>query len=665
MARRESRPNPDELLAQVKAEEEQKKRGKLKIFLGYAAGVGKTYTMLEAAHQREKEVDVVVALAETHGRAETEQLLEGLEIIPRKHVVYSGLTLNEMDLEAVLSRQPQLALVDELAHTNAPGLLHPKRYQDVEELLEAGIDVYTTLNIQHIESLRNVVAQITDIWIRETVPDSVIDNAAEIEIVDLPPDELLQRLKEGKVYVPQQIAHATEKFFRKGNLTALRELTMRTAAKHVDVQTRAYMEAHAIRDTWPSGERLLLFIGPSSSGSRLVRSARRLAYELGAEWSAVHVETPDSARLTPDRQDRIMDSLRLAQRLGAKTVTIQGDSVATAVTEYAKANNITKIVIAKPQKNRLWRLPGESVVNQIIRQSEIDVYMVRGGGEPVKQDKRPSRAVLGNWRGYLQGLGLVVLATLLGQLISQILAPAVILMLYLLCVLITAVLWGPGPSILVSVLVVLAFDFFFVPPFLSFAVADTQYVFIFISLLLTSIVVSYLTSRILRQTEAARQRERQTAALNALGRDLAVSNDLASYVQAIIRRMKETFGYDVIIFLPDVQNKGMLKPYTDGSNIKVDEDELAAAVWSFKRQRVAGHGTDTLPNAKARLSPLVTARGAVGVVALWMADTTTELTIEQERLLEAYADLAAVAIEGILLTDEAHKAQVLRDTEKL
>ncbi|MDO8567836.1 MAG: sensor histidine kinase KdpD, partial [Dehalococcoidales bacterium] len=297
----EFRPSPDELLARIGAGEKPKRRGKLKIFLGYAAGVGKTYTMLEAAGQRKKELDVAVAYVETHGRVETEAMLEGLEIIPPKQVEHRGVKLPEMDLDAVLARHPKLALVDELAHSNAPDSRHPKRYQDVEELLDAGIAVYTTLNIQHIESLRDVVAQVTNVWMRETVPDSFVDNADEIEIVDLPPDELLKRLKDGKVYVPQQIAHATARFFRKGNLTALRELTMRTAARHVDRQTKEYMESHAIPGPWASGERLLVCISPDSLGPRLVRSARRLAYQLGAEWFAVYVETPEKARLTPAR----------------------------------------------------------------------------------------------------------------------------------------------------------------------------------------------------------------------------------------------------------------------------------------------------------------------------------------------------------------------------
>jgi two-component system sensor histidine kinase KdpD len=660
------RPSPDELLARVKAEEEQKRRGKLKIFLGYAAGVGKTYTMLEAARQRKKDTDVVVAYVDTHGRTETEVLLEGLEVIPRKQVEYRGIELPEMDLDAVVARHPQLALVDELAHTNAPDSRHPKRYQDVEELLEAGIDVYTTLNIQHVESLQSVVAQIIGVWIRETVPDRVIDNAAEIELVDLPPDELLKRLKEGKVYVPKQIASATEKFFRKGNLTALRELTMRIAAKHVDEQTLAYMKTHAIPGPWPSAERLLLFMGPDSSGSRLVRSARRLAYDLGAEWSAVYVETPDNAQLSPDQQDRIMDSLRLAQRLGAKTVTIQGGSVAKVVMEYARANNITKVVVAKPQRKRLWRLFSRSVVSQIVRQSgHIDVYLVSTGRDTMKRDRKPNMTVLGDWRGYLQGLGLIVLATLLGKLAPEFFAPANMIMVYLLCVVTTAFFWGYGPSILVSVLSVLVFDFLFIEPISTFTVFDTKYIFTFIVLLLVGLVISYLMRRIRQQTEVAIRRERQTAALYALGRDLAISNDLESYIHAITKRAKETFGRDAIIFLADAQNKETLKTHADGPNVSVDENEFAAAVWSFQHQRIVGRGTDTLPNAKARYLPLVTARGTVGVIAISATNTKDELTIEQEQLLETYADLAAVAIESILLSQEVHNAQILRDTEKL
>ena len=667
MAEDYTRPDPDELLTQVKAEEEQNRRGKLKIFLGYAPGVGKTYTMLEAARLRKKDTDIVVGIVETHGRVETEALLEGLEVVPRRQVEYRGIKLTEMDIDAVLARHPQLALVDELAHENAPDSRHPKRYQDIEELLEAGIDVYTTLNIQHIESGRNTVAQITGVWVRETVPDVFVDNASEIEMVDLPPDELLKRLKEGKVYIPEQIAPATESFFRKGNLTALRELAMRTAGKHVGEQTLAYMKTHGITGPWPSTERLLVCISSSPAGNRVVRNARRLAYQLGAEWYVVYVETPD-AHLSPGQQERLTSTLRMADRMGAQVATIQGNSVINAVTEFAAKNNITKIVVGKSQKNWWSRLFSRSIVNQLIRRSEhFDVYIVGSRGEPAQSEPRKTagKETHPNWLRYLYGLGLVALATLLGQWIHGVFATTTVAMLYLLAVVITAYLWGLGPSILVSVIGVLAFDFFHVPPYLTFRVADTQYIFTFLALLLVGIVISYLAMRVRRQTESTRRRERETAALYSLGRDLAISSDLESYILAITKRAKETFGHDAIVFLPDPPKKETLKPYTSIPNITIDENELAAAVWSFQHQRIVGHGTDTLPSAKAQYLPLVTARGAVGVIAISAIDTSGELTIEQERLLEAYADLAAVAIESILLANEAQNAQVLRNTEKL
>ena len=343
------RPNPDELLARVQAEERQQRRGKMKIFLGYAAGVGKTYAMLDAARARQADqVDVVIGYAETHGRAETEALLQGLEIIPRKQVEYRGKLLPEMDVDAVLARQPQLAVVDELAHTNVPGSRHPKRHQDVEELLAAGIDVYTTLNIQHLESLNDVIAQITGVVVRETIPDSAVDEASEVELIDLAPDELLQRLKEGKVYVPEQAARAIEKFFRKGNLTALREIALRRTATCVDEKMRAYMETRAIAGPWPAAERLLVCVSPGALSERLIRTARRLAEELNAEWFAVYVETPGQTNLLPQQRDHVAQMLHLAEELGAKVLTLPGYDVAETVVNYARAHNITKIIAGKP-----------------------------------------------------------------------------------------------------------------------------------------------------------------------------------------------------------------------------------------------------------------------------------------------------------------------------
>jgi two-component system, OmpR family, sensor histidine kinase KdpD len=669
MVEGEPRPSPDELLARVKAEEKQQKRGKLKIFLGYAPGVGKTYTMLEAARLRAKESDVIIAWVETHGRPETEALLNGLTIVPPREIEYHGTMLAEMDIDAVMQHHPQLAIVDELAHENIPGSRHVKRYQDVDELLEAGIDVYTTLNIQHIESARDVVAQVTSVWIRETVPDRFVDNANEIELVDLPPEELLVRLKEGKVYVPEQVVPAAQNFFRKGNLMALRELTLRTGARHVDEQTLAYMKAHAIRGPWSSGERILLYIGPGSSGASLVRNARRLAYELGAEWTAIHVETLSNARASSEQQDRITDSLRLAQRLGAKTLTLQGESVVRTVVDYAIANNFTKIVIVKPPLRRFRNLFNAFVATQIIRQSRgIDVHLVSIGNEPIMREKQ-DQAILGKWGGYIQALVLVAIATVIGKLAQQFFAPANMIMVYLLCVVATAFLWGYGPSILVSIVSVLVFDFGFIPPVLTFTVFDTKYIFTLFVLLIVGLAISYLVNRIRDQAEAAKRREQETSALYDLSRDLAISTDLESYITAIIRRIKETIGNDAILFLPDPDHAGELIAFTGSGNVEVDENEKAAATWSFEHQKTVGYGTDTLPNSHAIYLPLVTARGTIGVLGLLIEKLSVKLTVNQERLLEAYADLAAVSIESIRLGEEAHHAkvltQVLNDTEKL
>lgn len=390
---------------------------------------------------------------------------------------------------------------------------------------------------------------------------------------------------------------------------------------------------------------------------RVVRNARRLAYQLGAEWFAIYVETPYT-HLSPNQQERLTSTLRMAERMGARVSTIQGNSVFNAVMEFAGKNNITKIVVGKSRRNWMQNLFGGSIVNQLVRRSEhFDVYIVGGRGEsaPPERMVTPGKGQPRNWRSYLQGLGLVVLATLLGKLAPEFFAPANMIMVYLLCVVATALFWGFGPSILMSVLSVLAFDFLFIPPVLTFTVFDTKYIFTFIVLLLVGLIISYLIRRIHQQTEVAVRRERQTAALYALGRDLAVSNDLESYILAIVKRAKETFGHDAIVFLPDPQNKDTLKHYAGIPNITVDENELAAAIWSYQHQRIVGRGTDTLPNAKARYLPLVTVRGTVGVIAMSAPDTSVELNIEQERLLEAYADLAALAIESILLSQKMHK----------
>ena len=658
------RPNPDELLARVQAEEARQARGTLKIFLGYAAGVGKTYAMLEAAHQRRDEgMDVVIGYVETHGRAETEALVAGIEAIQRRQINYQGAMLPEMDVDAILARRPRLVLVDELAHTNAPGSRHPKRYLDVEELLDAGIDVYTTMNVQHLESLNDVVAQITGVTVREKVPDSVLDEASAIEVVDLPPPELLQRLKEGKVYVPAQAAQAIQRFFRMGNLTALRELALRRTAERVDEQMRAYMQTRAIPGPWPAGERLLVCISSSPLSERLVRTARRLADELKAEWFAVYVETPGDAGLSQARHDQVARILQLAEELGARVITLPGQNVADTILEYARQHNITKVIAGKPVRPRWVDLLRGTVVDRLILHSgDIDIYVISGetaGGPPTpRASLRPHRP----WQRYAWSLALVAMTTVISVPIHRIISPTNLVMLYLAAVVAAAVYLGLGPAILTSALGVLAFDFFLVDPRLTFTVADTEYIFTFIGLFVVSLVISSLAARSREQAEAARRREMQAVALYELSRDLASASALDDILQVVIRHVNETFSREAIILLP-VGNQ--LQPRASSADFVQDENELAVAAWAFKQGQAAGRGTDTLPAATVRYMPLKTARGVVGVLGVRPIDPSAYLAPEQRRLFEAFASQAALAIERAELAEQARQAQLSQAAEEL
>ncbi|MGD0610578.1 MAG: sensor histidine kinase KdpD [Anaerolineales bacterium] len=660
----DSRPDPDKLLAQVQAQEQQANRGRLKIFLGYAAGVGKTFAMLEAAHQRkEGGVDVVVGYVETHRRAETEELVSGLEVIPRLQVAYRSVQLPEMDIDAVLRRHPQLVLVDELAHTNAPGCRHAKRFQDVEELLASGIDIYTTLNIQHIESLNDVVAQITGMTVHETIPDRVIDEATDIELVDLPPEELLNRLKEGKVYIPEQAQRAVQNFFRQGNLTALRELTMRRAAERVDDQMRAYMQTRAIPGPWPAGECLLVCISPGALGERLIRTARRLADELNAEWFAIYVETPDQAGISQEQRDQVAQSLRLAEELGAKSVSLPGQSVAETVMDYARRHNVTKVIAGKPLQARWIEALRGSTVDQLIRQSgSIDVYVINSEADPSARKAveawRPHRPLI----RYFWALMLVATATGLGALLSPHISPANLIVIYLLEVVVAAFYLGRGPAILTSLLSVAAYDFFFVPPHLTFAVSDTEYLLTFLGLLAVGLVVSQLTALVRGQAEAAQRRESQTVALYELGRDLAITSGLDAVTKTVIEHVSQTFGRETAIFLPE---GGHLKTQATSPGLSISENDVAVADWVFDHGQAAGRGTDTLPNVSLRYQPLKTTRGVVGVLGVKPSSPSQALTRDQLRTLDAFVNQIALAIERARLDEQAHQAELLEITDKL
>ncbi|MGB9301370.1 MAG: sensor histidine kinase KdpD [Anaerolineae bacterium] len=668
MIREQQRPNPDELLARIQTEERLQARGRLKIFLGYAAGVGKTYAMLEAAHQRKAEgVDLVVACVDTHGRAETEAMLQGLEVIPRRQVEYRGTTLTELDVDAVLARRPQLALVDELAHTNAPGSRHAKRYHDVQELLAAGISVYATLNVQHLESLNDVIAQITGVVVRETIPDLVLDDATDIELVDLPTDELLHRLKEGKVYVPEQAARAIEKFFRTGNLTALRELGMRRAAERVYEQMRDYMQTRAIPGPWPAKERLLVCVGPSPFSERLVRATRRLADELDAEWAAVYVETGAHFRLPQNNKDRITRALQLTEELGGKAVTLPGHSVAEAVLDYARKHNVTKVVAGKSIQPQWRELLRGSVVDQIMRQSgPIDVYVISGVADAKGGASR--RAALWRshpaWRSYAQSVALVTAGTAVSALVHPFFSPTNLVMIYLLTVVLSAIYLGRGPSFLAAILSVLVFDFFFVPPHLTLAIADVEYLLTFGALLGVGLIISNLTARVREQADAAGRRAAQTAELYALSQDLAAAADLDAILQAVLTHIGRTFGREAAVLLPSLQGD-RVEPRAISPGFALNDNQLAVAAWAFKHGEPAGHGTDTLASTDLRCLPLKTARGVVGVLGVKPIHPTSLLTPDQRELLQAFASQAALAIERVQMAEQAKRAELLQATEKL
>jgi len=663
----EYRPDPDELLRNLQAEE--RGRGRLKIFLGYAAGVGKTYAMLEAAYQRKEQgVDVVVGYVETHKRVETEQLVQGLEVLPRKQVEYHNVVLTELDVDTVLQRYPQLVLVDEFAHTNAPGSRHPKRYQDVEDILDAGIDVYTTLNIQHLESLNDVVAQVTGVIVRETVPDRVIDEASEIEVIDLPPDELLTRLKEGKVYVPGQAARAIQKFFRKGNLTALREMSLRRAAERVDDQMRAYMQTRAIPGPWPAAERLLVCISPSPLSEHLIRSARRLAGELNSEWIAVYVETPQLAALSPEKRERINRILQLAEELGARSYVLpSSNSIAATsqtIMEFARKNNITKIIAGKPLRPRWQELLRGSLVDLLIHRSgDIDIYVVTSSDQPaIPPEENPLR-LHSPLSSYLWSMLLVAIATGLGFLIGGRIEPTNLVMLYLLTVVIAAIYLGRGPAVLASLLGVLTFDFFFVLPYFTFAVSDTQYVITFIALFLVGMVISQLTARAREQAEAAQQREAETAELYDLSRDLAAAAELDAILQALIQHCEQSFKRDVVVLLLEGDQ---LVARIASSGLTLSPEEMAVADWVYRHSEPAGRHTNTLTAAELRYLPLKTAQGVVGVLGVGKPGTAEhDLTPAQRRLMEAFANQAAQAIERGKLAEEARQIKLLQAAEKL
>jgi two-component system sensor histidine kinase KdpD len=659
------RPSPEAMLKLAQAEEVAAELGKLKIFLGYAAGVGKTYAMLEAARQRKKDGrDVVVGYVESHGRSETDALLAGMETMQRKEVLYLGVALPEMDLDAILNRKPQIVLVDELAHSNAPGSRHEKRWQDVEEILETGIDVYTTVNIQHFESLNDVVAQITGIIVRETVPDRLLDLAFEIKLIDISPEDLIQRLNEGKIYIPDQAAKAIEKFFRPGNLMALRELSLRRTAARVDDQMRAYMETQSIAGPWPTAERLLVCVSGSPYSEKLIRATCRLAEELKAQWFTVYIETPAGGRHVQENRERVWQNLRLAEGLGAQVGTITATDVTDAVMEYAGRHNITKIVMGKPNKPRWREILNPPVVDRIIRRSgAVDVVIVSfeqdtsAEAHPSPKRRRPFEL-----RGYAASLALIAAATVLCELLRPFLAPTNMVMFYLLAVVIASVRLGRKPAIASAFLGVLAFDFFFVPPRMTFVVADTQYLLTFLGLFVVGVVISTLVARARERAEVMRAREVQTASLYYLSRDLAASANIDAVLKAVLRNVEEALNAQVVILLPEGERLDIMAT-SDG--LVLDIKEQAVADWAFRNSHPAGRATDTLVSADLIYLPLQTPASVLGVMGVKLESQQDYHSQETRRLLDAFATQAAMAMERIRFSRQAEQAQILQARENL
>ena len=666
----DQRPSPEALLEAARREESR--IGKLKIFVGAAPGVGKTYEMLQQARARRKDgYDIVIGVVETHGRKETEALLDGLDIIPRRRIEYKGQWLEEMDLDAIIARRPQIVLVDELAHTNVPGSRHPKRYLDVDELLNHGIDVYSTVNIQHIESLNDVVAQITRVRVRETVPDSVFDRANAIELVDLTPDDLIQRLKEGKVYVPKQAERALEHYFSPSNLTALRELALRRTAERVDEQLLTEMQSHAIAGPWAAGERILVCISEDPRAAGLVRYAKRLSDRLHAPFTALAVETRRSLQLTEEQRDRIADTLRLAEALGGEAITIPGGdrSIADDVIDYARANNMTQVIIGKTSRSRWFEILHGSVVHDLVRRSgNISVHVIAGDdivGEPIpkKTVRTAEEAEPFDPRPYALALIVVAVALGVGEAIQPWFGIENVDLVFLTAVVGVAVRYGLWPSIFASVAASLCYNFFFLPPIYTFTIADPTNVAAFFFFIVIAIVVSNVAARVRTQAVVAMGRARATESLYAFSRKLAGVGTLDDVLWATAYQTALMLKVRVVLLLPENGSIAVKAGYPPEDIL--DDADLAAANWAWENNRSAGRGSDTLPGAKRLFMPMRTGRGAIGVVGIDRDKPGPLLTPDERRLLDALIDQSALAIERVHLVEDMDRVKRTVETDRL
>lgn len=662
----ENRPDPDSLLAAIQKDEAHQQRAKLKIFFGMAAGVGKTYAMLDAArHLKWEGIDVVVGYVETHHRPETDALLPGLEIIPRQKLEYRGTQLEEMDTDAVLKRRPRLVLVDELAHTNAPGARHIKRYQDVMELLEAGINVYTTVNVQHFESRADAVRQITGITVQETIPDVILDRADEIELIDLSPEDLLKRLSEGKVYTSERVESAVNNFFRTGNLTALREMSLRLTAEHVDHKLQDYMEVKRISGPWKSTERLMVAIGPSPFSEQLIRWTRRLAYTLEAPWSVVYVETPRP--LSADAKEQLAQNLAFARNLGAEVIVSAGEHITEALIRLARQRNVTQIVVGKPQSSRLQRLMrGGTLVDKLIQASgEIDIYVVTGDKEPEASNVRlllPRPVSHSSWQRYLWALIIVSCITLIDLAAYNLLNYQAVGLTELVAVLLIAVYIGRGPALLAAAVSAVSWNFLFITPRFTFIISQLQDVILFVMYFVIAIFTGNMTARLRTQERQARYNADRTMALYTLAHETASAVNLDDILQTAVAQIKRVFDAEVMISL-STSGKLATSPHP-ASTFQADEKDFSVAAWSFENGKPAGRFTDTLPLATAQFLPLLTPNRTVGVMGI-RTRQNERLSFDQEVLLETFTNQIALVIERELLDEAAEQSAMLKESERL
>lgn len=654
------RPNPDALLAAIQSAAAREKRGSLKVFLGMCPGVGKTYAMLEAARRElAADVDVVIGYVETHGRKETDALTNGLPLVPRKAVDHRGITLAEIDLDAVLARHPRLALVDELAHSNAPGSRHPKRWQDVQELLDAGIDVFTTLNVQHLESRADTVRQITGTEVRETVPDSVLD-AAEIELVDLPPAELLQRLGQGKVYMADRAAAAAANFFSEANLTALRELALRLVADHVGEETQEFHRTQPTAGPWKTGHRLLVAVSASPLSEPLIRWTRRTADSLKCPWLAVHVE--NSQPLSEAGQGRLEKNLALARTLGAEVITTADEDLVRGLLRIAQQHNVTQIVVGKPSSAGFldWLRAGRLLRRLTRETGNIDLHVVRAEkNDATKAEPRGRWPVQISWNQYAAAVVAVAGVGLLNVVISQFTGPRVPGFVFLLAVVLLALFLGRGPVFLAGALSALAWNYFFLPPRFTFIITSTEDACLFGLYFVVAIVLGQLVSRVRAREQAERYREERAIALYQLTRELAQAGTRDEVVWQLMAEVARVFRASVAVAFPIGQK---LAVHPD-SSLTLTEKELNVAEWAFHHRQAAGRFTDNLPGAEVMHLPMVTERAVLGVLAVALPDRT--LTLAQRDLLEAYGRQAALVLDRVALRASAEQTKLLAESERL